>query len=158
TWPRSSKMTAAWICDEISVRSASACWASIWEIQHIAARADQTPRPRAEVLRGPRAPPGRDDRLLRAPVVRAADVPRALAARARRPRGRVELPREGDQAGRARSADRSDRAARARGAGQRLRARDRRRSCAPLDVAVALQRPRVGVQHRLRSAEPIVSA
>ena len=46
-----------------------------------------------EVLRRPRHAPRGDDRLLRAALVRAAPVPRALAARLLRPRGRVELPR-----------------------------------------------------------------
>src|SRR5262249_54482497 len=48
--------------------------------------------PAGEVLPRPRAPPRGDDRLLRAAVVRTADVSRALAARADRARGRVELP------------------------------------------------------------------
>ena len=43
-------------------------------------------------------------------------------------------------------------------AGQRGDARDRRRRRAALVVALALQRARVGVQHRLRPAEPLVPA
>ena len=48
--------------------------------------------------------------------------------------------------------------ARPPGAGQRGDARDRRRRRAALVVALALQRARVGVQHRLRPAEPLVPA
>src|SRR5881396_714891 len=61
------------------------------EIQHIPARAHQTPRSRTEVLRRPRAAFGRDDRVLRASFIRAADLPLAVAPGARGARGRVEL-------------------------------------------------------------------
>src|SRR6185436_16832128 len=46
-----------------------------------------------EVLRRPRHAPRRDDRLLRAPLLRAPPVPLALAARVLGPCGRVELLR-----------------------------------------------------------------
>src|SRR5207247_6991740 len=55
--------------------------------------------PAGEVLPGPRAPPRGHDRLLRAALVRAADLSRALAARADRARRRVELPRDGVEEG-----------------------------------------------------------
>ena len=91
TAPFSSKTTAASICDEISVRSASACWASIGRSSiELPPRAGATTRPDREVLRRPRHAPRGDDRLLRAALLRAADVPRARAARPRRPRRRVD--------------------------------------------------------------------
>ena len=106
----SSKRTAASICDEISVRSASA-WAASIGAEATSAPADGCGRlraipqadARAEVLRRPRHPPRRDGRLLRAALVRAAALPRALAARARAPRRRVGLLRQGALARRSRA-------------------------------------------------------
>ena len=79
--------TAASIWDEISVRSASACG----RVHAADANtASHTPRRGCarrmrelvpEVLRRPRHAPRGDDRLLRAALVRAAALPRALAAR-----------------------------------------------------------------------------
>ena len=82
-----------------------------------------------------------------------------VAARLRRPRRRVELPRHASSSTRCRrrrSATSSRSSARCRTT--RADARDRRRRVPALDVALALQRARVGVQHRLRPAEPLVPA
>ena len=62
---------------------------------HTAAVRRPFAQPIDEVLRRPRPPPGRDDRLLRAALLRLADLPRAGAARLHRPRRRVELSRRG---------------------------------------------------------------
>src|SRR2546430_11233284 len=97
TLPLSSKTTAALICEEISVRSASACWASTGPQSRVRPDAGAQTGPVAEVLRRPRHPPRGDDRLLRAALLRAAHIPRALPARGDRPRGRGLRPRGGGQ-------------------------------------------------------------
>src|SRR5258705_5885882 len=110
--PWSSNTTAAWICEEISVRSASACLASI-VAKHRGGRSRRRPeeavaaralRPLArycarhassetgsgaEVLQRPRPAPRRDDRLLRASLLRSADLPLPRPPWPDRPRGRV---------------------------------------------------------------------
>ncbi len=109
---------------------------------------------RPEVLRRPRPTPRGDDRVLRAARVRAADVPRALAAR-RSPGARTS--RASSCARSARfpgDADRGHRRASSARAGQRRDARHRRRCLPALDGALAVQRARVGLQHRLRPSEP----
>ena len=91
--------TAASTCEEISVRSASAPAASMKLDANRAPILPAVRRPlapaRREVLRRPGPAPRRDDRLLRAALLRLADLPRARAARLHRPRGGVELPRPG---------------------------------------------------------------
>src|SRR5439155_20801909 len=97
TAPCSSTITAARIWDEIWIRSARECAASIGR-EPYSAREDPETIIVREVLRGPRHASRSDDRLFRAAVVRAADLPRARPARVHRSRGRVELPRQGAQA------------------------------------------------------------
>ena len=79
-----------------------------------------------------------------------------VAARPRAPRRRVGLPRQGAEPRVPEQLAEEHPLARPPGAGQRGDPRDRRRRRAPLVVALALQRARVGVQHRLRAAEPSV--
>src|SRR5581483_3439880 len=111
-----------------------------------------------QVLRRPRHASGGDDRLLRPPLVRPAALPRARAARAGAPGGRGVVLRAPALE------DVSEHVARrdpARGAGdpeERRRTRDRRRSVPALVVALAVQRARERVQHRLRPAEPRLPA
>src|SRR5688500_12736669 len=155
TVPFASKRVAASTCEEISVRSARAC-SAVTALNDTARRAQAKKKARAEVLRRPGNAPRGDDRVLRAARLRAADLPVAVAPRLHRPAERVELPRPRDQAGAAGDADRGHRAARRDRAGQRDRARDPRRRVPGLDRALALQRARVRVQHRLRAAEPSV--
>src|SRR5436309_5269876 len=150
TLPWSSNTTAAWICEEISVRSASACWASIVDGSievslatptrggrggSATAAVDEILQPHAdsatgfgaEVLRRPRPAPGRDDRLLRASLLRSADLSLSCPPRPDRTRGRVFVPRQGDQEDASGDADRPDRQPRARRPGQRGCPRQRRR-------------------------------
>src|SRR2546423_2413678 len=98
TLPLSSKTTAARICEEISVRSASACWASIGPQSRVRPDAGAQTGPLAKILRRPWHAPRGDDRLFRAALVRAAHVSRALAAGLDRPGGRIIVPGQGDQA------------------------------------------------------------
>ncbi len=111
-----------------------------------------------EVLRRPRHPPGGDGRLLRAPLVRAAHVPRAFAARPRAPGRRLRLPDPGAEPCLSHDVAQEHPHARASRAGQRGDARHRRRRRTALVVALALQRARVRIQHRLRPPEPLVPA
>src|SRR2546423_4177289 len=129
TVPLDASMTALRTCDEISRRSFKASAAptgSDANTGHTPGRADPEAAARAEVLRGPRHAPGGADRLLRAALVRAADVPRAGAAGPVRTGRRVELPRHRDQARAAGRAGHPDRPARPRGAAERGDARDHR--------------------------------
>src|SRR6185437_11548508 len=122
-------------------------------------RADAVAAPAArQVLRRPRPSPRGHDRLLRAALIRPAALPDDLIAVAGRKARRVELP--GDRA-QARVPGQLDLDHRPRGAGDpepRDRARDPWRGRAALDVALALQRARVRLQHRLRAAEPLLPA
>ena len=81
------------------------------------------------------------------------------APRPDRPRRRVLVPRQGHQERRS-PARRSTRSSTLVHAVQDNAAAlgDRRRRRAALDLPLALQRARVGVQHRLRPAEPLVPA
>ena len=114
----------------------------------------------AEVLRRPRDAPRGDDRLLRAPLVRAAALPLARAARhspTRRSRGSFfvrELQRTFpstslDSILNAVQRDPGERRPRSASSAARLPA---------LVVALALQRARERLQHRLRPAEPPLPA
>src|SRR2546430_1123410 len=162
TSPSSPKSAADSICDEISVRSASAWAASMARLTLTQAILRAVARPkahsRAEVLRRSGHAPRRDGGLLRAALLRPADLPRPLAPRVDRTGRRVDVPRAADYARPARRPDRAHRRPRQLGAPERDDARDHRRRGAPLDVALLLQRPRVGLQHRLRTAEPLVPA
>src|SRR5215475_9563199 len=96
TVPSLSSTTAASIWLEISVRwaSASAVGAMGLTLTQPILRTDAAVAAAArQVLRRPRPAPRGDDRLLRAALVRAAALPDDLAALARRPARRVELPR-----------------------------------------------------------------
>ena len=89
TSPSAPTITADSTCDEISVSSESAVLPSV-----IAERlASHDARGLLEVLRRPRHASRRHDRVLRAPLVRAAPLPRPRPARLCGPGGRVELPR-----------------------------------------------------------------
>src|SRR5262249_51436949 len=131
--PPSSSRTATWTTwDEISVRSASA-WAA--SMRRSILRAYQGDC--AQVLRRPRHAPGRDDRVFRAALVRAASLSLARPAR----RGRADT---GGLVLRARAAPhvpehvaRLDPARRARDSRERDRARDPRRGVPALVVALA---------------------
>ena len=81
-----------------------------------------------------------------------------VAARPRRPARRVELPGHGAEARLPGQLGREHRAHGRRDPEARDGARDRRRRRADLGVALALQRARVGDEHRLRPAEPLVPA
>src|SRR5918995_393568 len=155
TLPLASKRTAASTCEEISVRSARAC-SAVTALNDTGRRAQAKKEARAEVLRRPGNPPRGDDRVFRAARLRAADLPLAVPSRLHRPTERVELPGPRDQAGPPGDADRGHRAPRRDRAGQRGRARAPRRGVPAVDRALALQRARVRVQHRLRAAEPSV--
>ena len=120
------------------------------------ARARPQASPPVEVLRRPRAASRRDGRLLRAALLRAPRVPRAVAPRPRPPRRRVGLPRQGARTRIPRQLRQEHPLARPPGTGQRSDARDRRRRLPPLVVGVALQRARVGPEHRVRPAEPVL--
>src|SRR5207248_827443 len=88
TAPSGPTRAASRICEEISVRSASAWAASIARtLTHTQSRAHPQASAPAEVLRRPRDAPRRDDRVLRASLVRAADVPCARGALLRTARG-----------------------------------------------------------------------
>src|SRR5947209_7850036 len=158
TLPLSSKTTAVWICEEISVRSARACWAFIGPQSRVRPDAGAQTGSLAKVLRRPRYAPGRDDRLLRTALLRAAHLPLAVTARLDRPGGRVVVPRQGDQAHAAGDADRSHHRSGSHCPGQRARAWTRRRRRTVVDVPLALQRARVRVQHRLRPTQPVLPA
>src|SRR5439155_5343136 len=147
TDPDSAKRTAVSICEEISVRSASAWAASIGlTLTHTPPGACPEESAGAEVLLRPGNAPRGDDRVLRAPVVRPAHVPRPLLSRSRTPRRRIRLLRQGAAPRVSDELAREHPHARPPRAGQRDRARDHRR-CAPrLVVALALQRARVGVE------------
>src|SRR5829696_2663339 len=155
TPPDSSKMTASCTCAEICLSSASACAGSTTSRYPIL-------RPREgrllEVLRRPGDAPGGDDRVLRAPLVRPARLPRALAARDRRAAQRDELRGEGAFQGLSERLDRRDRQDREPDPHPLDRAGHRRRRLPRLELPLAVQRARVGVQHRLRPAEPLVPA
>src|SRR5918994_2697579 len=155
TFPLASKRAAASTCEEISVRSAKAC-SAVTALNDTGRRAEAKKKARAEVLRRPGDAPRGDDRVFRAALVRPADVPRPLAARARWPGRRVELPGGRDQTRAAGDADRGHRPARPDRAGQRVVARARRWRVPALDLAVALQRARVRLQHRLLAAQPFL--
>src|SRR4051794_10755733 len=76
---------------------------------------ERTPPPVArQLLRRPGPAPGRDDRLLRAAVVRAAAVPDAVSAAVHRPADGVELPDPATLAGLPRPVRRRHRAGRER--------------------------------------------
>src|SRR5438132_153182 len=85
TSPSSPKSAADSICDEISVRSASAWAASMARLTLTQAILRAVARPkahsRAEVLRRSGHAPRRDGGLLRAALLRPADLPRPRAAR-----------------------------------------------------------------------------
>src|SRR5581483_2373267 len=99
-----------------------------------------------EVPVGPRPAPGGDDRLLRAPFVRAADVHRVRAARPVRPGARVGLAGQEALVDLPRPVAVDDREDREQPGGALDRARHPRHPLPDLDVAVAVQRARVGVQ------------
>ena len=111
-----------------------------------------------EVLRRPRHPPRGDDRLLRPPLLGLADLPRAGAARLHRAGRGVELSRPRAAEALPVAVDHGHRQGRRRDHLECDDARPDRRRVPALDVALALQRARVGVQHRLRAAEPPVPA
>src|SRR5215475_4610494 len=161
TVPSLSSTTAASIWLEISVRwaSASAVGAMGLTLTQPILRTDAAVAAAArQVLRRPRPAPRGDDRLLRAALVRAAALPDDLAALARRPARRVELPRHRAEARLPRQLDLEHRPHHPRGPAARDRPRDHRRRGAGVGVALAVQRARVGLQHRLRPAEPLVPA
>ena len=110
-----------------------------------------TPR---QVLRRPRHAPGGDDRLLRAPLLRLADLPRARAARLHRAGRGVELPRRELQ-NLFPSQSIADIVEVVEAITENATTLGLIGGALPaLDVALALQRARVGLQHRLRAAEP----
>src|SRR3954468_13280408 len=158
TSPERRAITAASIWAEISVRSARACWASIAVADATTAHTPLRAKAVRQVLSRPRHAPRGDDRVLRAPVVRAARLPLAGAPRLLPPRRRLGLLRARARPRVPLELARDDPARRPRDPGQRGDARDHRRDLPALVVPVALQRPRVGVQHRLRPAEPVVPA
>ena len=151
--PRSTTTTSA-TCGEISVRSASA-WAASMACEHTAAR-EASPE---QVLRRPRHAPGRDDRVLRAPLVRAAALPRRsrCSGSSTRPTRARSSCASCSKTFPSTSLDSILRAVRG-DPGERDRARHRRRRVPALVVALVLQRARERVQHRLRPAEPRLPA
>ena len=108
-----------------------------------------------QVLRRPRHAPRRDDRVLRAPLVRAAALPLARAARPRRTRPTRARSSCASSAKTFPSTSLDSILRAVRGdPGERDGARHRRRRVPALVVALVLQRARERVQHRLRPAEP----
>src|SRR5581483_8565129 len=149
TPPSAATTTTSFTCGEISVRSAIA-WSASMAPSILAASAG---RP-VEVLPRSRYPPRRDDRVLRAPFVRAAVVPVARAARARTP-GEPALvlrPRVGEDV--PEHVGHVDPQRDPRDPGERRHARHRRRRVPALVVALVLLRARERVQHRLQPPEP----
>ena len=152
--PSPSTTIAEVICADSAVNSDSACAASIGGTRYHHASA----RDLHQVLCRPGHAPRGDDRLLRAALVRPAPLPRARAARVVGPRGRVELFRHRAPEDLPRRLDLEHRRRDPHDSAQRDLDRDPRRRLPALVVALLLQRPRVGVQHRLWPAEPRLPA
>ena len=110
------------------------------------------------LLRRARYAPCRDGGVLRARVVRAAHLPGALDPRLPRPGRLVERARLVPRGRVPGPVGRVDRPGRRCRPAERCDALHRRRRRAPLELAVALLVARVGVQHRVRPAEPAVPA
>ena len=110
------------------------------------------------LLLGAGHPPRGDGRLLRARVLRAPDLPRALGARLPRPGRLVERARLVPRGRLPRPVGGVDRQRRRRRATERDDAVGRRRGRAALELALALLGARVGVQHPLRAPEPLLPA
>ena len=162
TSPASSNRTAASTWEEISVRSASACVASIGVRGYHGANwhrcvCESGPCSRSS---SPTAAPTSPRWSPTSPCSRSSRSSSSRSRCSASPTARTRPTSSSSELSQAfpGSSLAEHPHARPHGAGQRGHARDRRRRRPPLVVAVALQLARVGVQHRLRPAEPLLPA